>query len=172
MLSRSLHVVSVLSLCAFAFLAGCATIFTGTAEEVTVNSHPGNASVEIKAPNGNVVAKGNTPMSIDLRRGKTYTVIVSLEGYSPATATIKNGGVVKSFWLNFLTAPGIVIWGPIDYFSGAMFKFDSTSINVHLKESTSLDGIAEIYAVLTFVGEDGKQKSISTKMEPVKVSTK
>ena len=56
--------------------------------------------------------------------------------------------------------------------SGAMFKFDSTSINVHLKESTSLDGIAEIYAVLTFVGEDGKQKSISTKMEPVKVSTK
>ena len=53
-----------------------------------------------------------------------------------------------------------------------MFKFDSTSINVHLKESTSLDGTAEIYAVLTFLGEDGKQKSISTKMEPVKVSTK
>ena len=38
---------------AFSSLTGCATIFSGTAEEVTVNSHPGNASVEIKAPNGN-----------------------------------------------------------------------------------------------------------------------
>ena len=155
---------------AFSSLTGCATIFSGTAEEITVNSHPGDASVEIKAPNGNVVAKGNTPMSVDLRRGKTYTVIVSREGYSSATATIMNGGVVKSFWLNIFT--GALVGWAIDYLSGAMFKFDSTSINVHLKESTSLDGTAEIYAVLTFVGEDGKQKSVSTKMEPVKVSAK
>ena len=154
----------------FLSLTGCATIFSGTADEITVNSHPGDASVKIKAPNGNVVAEGNTPMSIDLRRGKTYTVIVSREGYSPATATIKNGGIVKSFWLNVFT--GMVVGWAVDYLSGAMFNFDSTSINVHLKESTSLDGTAEIYAVLTFLGEDGKQKSISTKMEPVKVSTK
>ena len=146
----------------FSSLTGCATIFSGTAEEITVNSHPGDAFVEIKAPNGNVVAKGNTPMSIDLRRGKTYTVVVSREGYNSATATIKNGGVVKSFWLNMFT--GLVVGWAIDYLSGAMFKFDSTSINVHLKESTSLDGTAEIYAVLTFIGEDGKQKSISKKL--------
>jgi hypothetical protein len=169
-LFRSTHVVCLFLLCAFAVLTGCATIFSGTADEITVNSHPGDASVKIKAPNGNVVAEGNTPMSIDLRRGKTYTVIVSREGYSPATATIMNGGIVKSFWLNVFT--GVVVGWAVDYLSGAMFNFDSTSINVHLKESTSLDGTAEIYAVLTFLGVDGKQKSISTKMEPVRVSTK
>ena len=144
------------------FPMGCATIFSGTAEEVTVNSYPGDASVEIKAPNGHVVAQGSTPMSIDLRKGKTYTVIVSREGYSPATATIKNGGVVKSFWLNLFT--GVLVGWAIDYMSGAMFKFDSTSINVHLKESTSLDGTVDLYAVISFMGKDGKQASISKKL--------
>ena len=47
-------------------------------------------------------------MSVDLRRGKTYTVVVSREGYNSATATIMNGGVVKSFWLNIFT--GAVGW--------------------------------------------------------------
>ena len=48
-----------------------------------------------------------------------------------------------------------------------MFKFESTTINVSLRESTSQDGTTAIYAVLTFPDEDGEQKSVTTKMEPV-----
>ena len=142
--------------------SGCATVFTGTSDEVSVNSYPGNAKVEIKR-NGVLVDEGHTPMTAKLRKGKDYTVAISLEGYETKTVGIVKGGITKAAFLNLLSLPS---WA-IDFFTGAMFKFESTTINVSLQESTAQDGTTAIYAILTFSDEAGEQESVTAKLEPV-----
>lgn len=142
--------------------SGCATMFAGTSEQVSVSSYPSHAKVEIRT-GGALVEQGHTPLSVKLRKGKDYAVTISLEGYETKTVGIVKGGTSKAALLNLLSVPFWII----DYATGAMFKFESTTINVSLQESTSQDGTTAIYAVLTFPDEDGEQKSVTTKMEPV-----
>lgn len=144
-------------------LLGCATVFTGTSDQVIVNSSPANAKVEIKTSKGALIEEGYTPLSTKLRRGKNYVVTISLEGYEPKTVGIVKGEISKAAFLNLFS---LLSWG-IDYLSGALYRFESTTVNVALQESTSQDGTTAIYAVLTFPDEDGEQKSITTKLEPV-----
>ena len=148
---------------AFVALVGCATMLTGTTKEVSINSHPGNAKVEVKTGSA-VVSQGHTPMSTMLRKGKDYSVTISLDGYNTKTIPIPKGPLSKAAYLNLFSP---LSWA-IDLISGAAFTIEETVLNVSLQESSALDGTTEIYAVLTFTDEDGKQKSISTKMEPVK----
>jgi hypothetical protein len=149
----------------YAFVAsvGCATVFTGTTKEININSHPTNAEIEVKTGSA-VVSQGHTPMSTMLRKGKDYAITISLDGYRTKTISIPKGDLSKAAYLNLFN---LLFWG-IDLLSGAAFTIEETVLNVSLQESSTLDGTTEIYAVLTFTDEDGKQKSISAKMEPVK----
>lgn len=165
MLPKLTSVLSVLVLYAFVVSVGCATVFTGTTKEISINSHPSNAKVEVRTGSA-VVSQGHTPMSVKLRKGKDYSVTISIDGYHAETVPIPKGGLSKAVYLNIFNA--YFLGWAIDYLSGAMFKIEETVINVSLQESKALDGTTNVYAVLTFTDQDGKQKSISTKMDPVK----
>lgn len=164
---RIAHASQLLATYILIAASGCATVFTGTSDEVSVNSYPGNAKVEIKTTGGALIEQGYTPMSAKLRKGKDYAVTISLEGYETKTVGIIKGGVGKASFLNLFN---ILFWG-IDFVSGAMFRFESTTINVSLQESTAQDGTTAIYAILTFSDEAGEQKSVTTKMEQLRIST-
>ena len=156
--------VQIAVACVFTSLIGCATIITGTSAPVSINSNPESANVEIKRADGIVVEQGQTPMTVKLGKGRDYTVTINLDGYQTRTVGIQKGGVQKAAFLNLF---GLLGWA-IDYATKAMFKLEPSTINVSLQKVTSQNGgDTAIYAVVTWVSDDGMQKYVTTEMEPV-----
>ena len=143
-----------------ASLIGCATLFTGTSEDISINSIPGGATIVVER--GNIVVfEGTTPTLAKLRRGKDYKITLSLEGYKPKTIHLPKGGISKAAFLNLLSIP---MWG-IDFLTGALYRFDNKLINVTLKESSSLDSSITVEIA---VHVDGKiEQVITTELEPL-----
>ena len=55
----------------------------------------------------------------------------------------------------------------VDYASGAMFVLEPGTIDVQLEEVTALDGGGSVlYALLTFVDEDGAPRRVPVRMTP------
>ena len=107
---------------------GCATLFSGTDENIMVNSKPQGATIEI----GGVV-KGFTPATINIKRSaKDKEVVLKLDGYTDKTFVLGKSFNIVSI-LNIASVPGYII----DYVTGAMFKFDPTSYSMELEAMTS-----------------------------------
>ena len=154
--------------CAFMGTVGCATIIQGTSAPVSINSVPGSANVEIKRSDGIVVGQGQTPMTVNLGKGKDYIVTISLDGYEPQIVPILKGDIeIGAAVCGNVLCTGL-LGVVIDHFSGAMYKLEPGTINVSLKEVTALDGgDTAIYAFLTIVDEDGTQQYATVEMTPV-----
>jgi hypothetical protein len=111
----------------------CATIVTGTTQDITINSAPQPAEVHIYpgsgGPGGPEVGSGRTPMGIALARDKEYTVNVSSPGYQDVRVKIN-----KSFnpWVIGNICCFIIIGGAIDLITGAFWKLEPNSIVVTL----------------------------------------
>jgi hypothetical protein len=65
-------------------LSGCATLFGGGPDEVTIMSHPPGATIKV---NGNVV--GQTPMVLAFDRDSPANIQLALDGYRPETFQLK-----------------------------------------------------------------------------------
>lgn len=114
--------VAALVLVAF---AGCATIFTGSSDNVGIMSEPQGGKVYI---NGNFM--GNTPATLNLKRDKDYNIMVKKDGYEPASATL-----TRSFnAVAILNLAGLLCW-VVDIVTGAMWKFDRDAVTVTLEKS-------------------------------------
>lgn len=151
---------------AFALLGtlGCATLLSGTTAPLSINSNPGSAAVEIKRIDGIVVKEGVTPMTATLKKGKEYSVSISLEGYETETVAVLKGDIETTAFCNLTD---IVGWA-IDYTTGAMYKLEPSTINVQLKQVTAQGGEGSVlYAFLTVVDEDGRQQHGAVEMTPV-----
>jgi len=61
--------ISLTLLFSFLWYYGCATIFEGTKESISLNSEPNQASVYI-----NGFKEGTTPAAIRLEKGKEYII--------------------------------------------------------------------------------------------------
>jgi len=59
---------------------GCATMFNQEAQNLTFNSTPDSAEVEV-----NGVVLGKTPWTGPVKRAGTQTIIMKKEGYEPQT---------------------------------------------------------------------------------------
>lgn len=101
-------------------LVGCATIITGTSEDVLIQSNPPRASITI-----NGQPRGETPLQLDLDSDRSYMVQVKLEGYEPQSFQIERS---TSGWmignLLFGGIPGLVI----DAATGGMYVLEPTSV--------------------------------------------
>jgi hypothetical protein len=151
---------------AFALLGtlGCATLLSGTTAPLSINSNPGSADVEIKRMDGIVVKQGVTPMTATLKKGKEYSVSISLEGYETETVAVLKGDIETTAFCNLTDIAG---WA-IDYVTGAMYKLEPNTINVQLKQVTAQEGEGSvIYAFLTIADEDGTQRHGAVEMTPV-----
>lgn len=60
--------------------SGCATIFSGSKQEIQLNSTPPGATILI---NGN--DEGTTPAKVSLRKGKEYVIEFIKDGYKKKT---------------------------------------------------------------------------------------
>lgn len=121
---RSLsRAIAVVILTAF-FTVGCATVFTGTSDTVTIKSEPSGAKIYL---NGNY--EGDTPTSLILKRDKDYNVMLKKAGFENTSATITRSFNAVSI-LNLLSP---LCW-IVDVVTGALWKFDRNTITVTLEK--------------------------------------
>ena len=63
--------------------AGCATLVKGRTQGVYFNSSPAGARVLINGED-----RGTTPLSLELKRSKDYTVVIRKPGYRDVTVSV------------------------------------------------------------------------------------
>ena len=85
---RGIRKIAVIAVLASFALTACGTIIQGSRQSIAVSSSPAGALVKI---NGEI--KGETPMTLDLKRKQAVTVTIEMDGYQPVTTTLqrKNG---------------------------------------------------------------------------------
>lgn len=107
-------------------LSGCAALFTGTSQNVMVQSSPAGATIQV-----NGMQVGTTPGQVTLKRGSSQVLVVSKEGYEPQTVMLGtkfNGWVL----LNLLWGYALLIPVLIDVFTGAWAWVDPEVVMVTL----------------------------------------
>lgn len=124
-------------LCAAALVfAGCATIFSGTSDDITFRSEPSGAQVMIDG-----IMVGTTPVTVPVDRPglDDSRVTVQLDGYEPRTFELDKEFNTVSI-LNVFVWPGFIV----DALTGALFKYDRTAYTVNMQDgmiSLNLDGL-------------------------------
>lgn len=109
-------------------LIGCGAMFTGTKQDISIDSQPQGAKVSIK-PTGQT---GVTPFTISLEKKNQYTLLFEMEGYKPKEAFIDRnimGGILILDILNGLV--GVVV----DAATGGWYKLSPTTVSVTLERA-------------------------------------
>lgn len=109
-------------------LTSCATIVSGSKQNISFNSTPSNASIFI-----NEVEVGKTPFQTKLERKKEHSVVIKLDGYKPYETKL-----TKKFNTWYL---GNIIFGGliglvVDPITGAIYELSPDQVNAQLQEGT------------------------------------
>ena len=99
-------------------LQGCATIFTGTTQLVTINSNVNGAEVWF-----NQTLLGKTPLIAPVKRGQEGILKVHAPGYQDYQVAINkkiNNVAYANFFGNYSSSTSFTV----DYTSGAMYEYE------------------------------------------------
>jgi uncharacterized protein YceK len=143
MYSRPLIVMAMLLF--IVVLSGCASIMHGSKQEISFESTPAGASVEVFDARGASFGACMTPCKLDLKRKNEYKVVFSKSGYQSVELLLDRGSD-GWIWGNILF--GGVIGLIVDFSNGSAYKLKPE----HL--STVLPAAAQTY---DFDVEDGEQ---------------
>ena len=120
-------------------LTGCASIMSGTTQDIEIKSTPG-ASYTVKDRNGSQVAAGMTPATVQLNRGMgyfkagSYKINLKKPGYHPRLVDV-SPTVNGWYWAN-IAIPGNLWWMlVVDPSTGAMYKLNADTADAHLEPS-------------------------------------
>lgn len=148
-------------------IIGCASIVSGTRQNVSISSVPTGAKVKIERP-GAVQTKvieweGTAPATIKLKRKYEYLVTISMDGYKTAEVLLEHG---MNGWvfgnLLFAGIPGLII----DLINGAAMKLEPDEISVTLVKFSDSMGEKKVYAVLQGLDDNGKLHVLPLQLIP------
>tara|TARA_B110000879_G_C11129679_1_gene495443 strand:+ start:498 stop:965 length:468 start_codon:yes stop_codon:yes gene_type:complete len=110
-------------------ITSCATIISGSRQNVEIASEPSSAKVYI-----NEIEIGNTPVQKNLKRNQEYQLTLKLNGYKTYETKLE-----KKFnaWYIGNIAFGGLIGIIIDPITGAMHKLKPEEIDGNLKSGTT-----------------------------------
>lgn len=117
---------SLLLVCSLG-LAGCASIFNGSNQTVTIRSEPDGATLSVTNRAGEKVHTATTPATLSLRRGagyfkaETYTVLLSKPGFADKELTITAS--VNGWYIGNILFGGLIGMLAVDPVTGAMYSF-------------------------------------------------
>ncbi|GGD30798.1 PEGA domain-containing protein [Flavobacterium orientale] len=119
----------ILILSSVVLLSSCATIISGSRQNVEITSEPSAAKVFI-----NEVEIGNTPVQKNLKRNQEYQLVLKLDGYETYETKLE-----KKFnaWYIGNIAFGGLIGIIVDPITGAMHKLKPQEIDGNLKKGTT-----------------------------------
>jgi len=115
-------------------LSGCASIISGTTEEIAINTNPASATCGLYRQGIKIGEIGTTPGSVTVKKTKyDITVVCAKEGYQQATYLNHSGAAGATFG-NIVLGGGIG-WA-IDSASGADNEYDPV-VNLTMAPSSS-----------------------------------
>jgi len=120
------------ALTAVFLLAGCATIFSGTSDDIRFQSEPSEATIVIDG-----VERGETPKTVTVSRDALNDKKVTLrkEGYEDQVFRLQKDFATVAI----LNLGNFLFWG-VDLLTGALFKYRPTQYNQSL-ESESMGSL-------------------------------
>ena len=134
---------------------GCATIFSGTDEDISFDSEPAGANIRIDG-----IVVGTTPATVEVDRPgfEEQEVTVELEGYDARTFELDKEFNTVAI-LNILFWPGFIV----DALTGALYKYDKDAYTVNFDTGNVTLMLDELPR-----GESGEYVIPST-VQPVRV---
>jgi hypothetical protein len=104
-------------------ITGCATVFTGTHDQISISSEPSGAKVVL---NGNEM--GRTPVTIPVSRTLgTTTMTLKKQGFEDKSFALQSG-------FNTIALLDIFLWPTfiVDAATGSIVKYTQTNYNIEL----------------------------------------
>jgi hypothetical protein len=138
---------------ALTFLAsGCATIVSGSKQNVKFSSNPSSASIFIDE-----VEVGKTPFEIKLARKSEHSVMVKLDGYQTYQTNL-----TKQFnaWYVGNILIGGIIGLVIDPITGAMYNLSPNEINAQMSKGTAFNSSKKDVYIAVALNIDPNWKKI------------
>lgn len=111
------------------FLTSCATIISGSRQNVEIASEPTSAKVYI-----NEIEVGNTPVQKNLKRNQEYNLVLKMDGYEPYETKLERK---FNAWYIGNIAFGGLIGIIIDPITGAINKLKPEEIDGSPKSGTT-----------------------------------
>ena len=108
-------------------LSGCASIFNGKTQQVTVSSVPDGATATVTNSAGDKIHNGSTPITLTLNRGasyfksESYTIVLTKEGFAPKE--LKLTATVSGWYIGNIVFGGLIGMLAVDPATGAMYTF-------------------------------------------------
>jgi len=112
-------------------LSSCATIMSGSKQNVKFSSNPSTATIFIDE-----VEVGKTPFEIKLLRKSEHTVMIKLDGYQTYETKLTkklNGWFVGNILIGGLI--GLII----DPITGAMYSLSPNQVNAQMNKGTAFN---------------------------------
>lgn len=122
-------IIKTFLLLSILLLSGCATIISGSRQNVEISSEPSSAKVYI-----NEVEIGKTPVQRKLKRNQEYQLILKLDGYK--TYETKLERKFNAWYIGNVLIGGI-IGLIVDPITGAIHKLKPEEIDGNLKSGTT-----------------------------------
>lgn len=145
--------IAVLAVTLVILMVGCATILSGSKQDVLVDSDPGQAKVVVMTAGGIEVAAGKTPFGVKLARKNKYLVHVTLEGYEKKEVYIDQGFNPVAL-VNILC--GGIIGIVVDFVSGAVYSLEPDQIMVTLEHVGLHESDDDLMLVMYAYNEEGQ----------------
>ena len=126
------------------FVSGCATIFKGTKQEISVDSSVKDAEVVMDG-----IVLGVTPFKGKVTQKQNATITVRKAGYRPQVIAMKNKFPV-AFWLNIFSAG--TFGSTTDMMSGAAYQYAPNSFYATLEaeKTASLDRELRLFTLFNY----------------------
>lgn len=128
-------------------LAGCATVFNGTSQSVTIKSVPEGANVVVTNGDGVGVHNGTTPVTLSLKRGRgyfkseTYKVVITKPGF--ANKEVMLNASMSGWYVGNILIGGLIGFLAVDPLTGAMYTFPSDVSETLVAEGTKTSQAGE-----------------------------
>jgi len=145
-------------------LSGCASIFNGQTQSVTVRSVPEGATVSVTNRAGEKINTGITPVTLTLKRGagyfksEEYTVALMKDGFATKEVTIT--GTVSGWYIGNILFGGLIGFLAVDPLTGGMYSFPESVSSELVSQSTKTsltEGALTIVSTETLTPEQMEQ---------------
>jgi hypothetical protein len=111
-------------------LCGCASIFNGQTQAVTIKSAPEGAAILVTNRAGESIHSGVAPATVTLKRGagyfksESYKVVMKKEGFADREVTIIS--TVSGWYIGNILFGGLIGMLAVDPNTGGMYVFPET----------------------------------------------
>jgi hypothetical protein len=111
-------------------LGGCASIFNGETQAVTIQSEPAGANILVTNRAGSSIHTGTAPATVTLKRGagyfkaETYKVVLKKEGFADRELEITSS--VSGWYIGNILFGGLIGMLAVDPATGGMYIFPET----------------------------------------------